>query len=43
MTGPIASMDQERRRARRNVILALVHVLLVAVILAGFVYVQGHT
>ena len=33
-------MEADRKRARRNVILALAHVLLVIVVLAGFVYAQ---
>ncbi|WP_420467897.1 hypothetical protein [Panacagrimonas sp.] len=31
------------RKSRQNIVLALAHVLLVVVILAGFVYVQTRT
>jgi hypothetical protein len=34
--------DVSREQKRRNLILALVHVALVAAILAGFVYSQMH-
>jgi hypothetical protein len=36
------TLPDDKARARRNVILALVHVGLVALILAAFVWVQGH-
>ncbi|EIT71270.1 hypothetical protein WQQ_14070 [Hydrocarboniphaga effusa AP103] len=36
----MSAMEADRKRARRNVILALVHVALVIVVLAGFVYAQ---
>jgi hypothetical protein len=34
--------EDDRKRAKRNVTLAIVHVVLVVVILAGFVYAQMH-
>jgi len=34
--------EGDRKRAKRNVTLAIVHVVLVVVILAGFVYAQMH-
>lgn len=34
--------EDDRKRAKRNVMLAIVHVVLVVVILAGFVYAQMH-
>jgi predicted negative regulator of RcsB-dependent stress response len=36
------TMDDDRKRARRNVILAVVHVLLAVAVLIGFVYAQSH-
>lgn len=38
----MATNDVSHEVKRRNVIFALVHVALVLVILAAFVYVQGH-
>lgn len=35
------AMSDDRQRARRNVLLALAHVVLVIVIVAGFVCVQS--
>ena len=35
-------LQEDKGRSRRNVILALVHVALVIVILAAFVYAQSH-
>ena len=34
--------EDDRKRSKRNVTLAIVHVVLVVVILAGFVYAQMH-
>ncbi len=34
------TMDEDRKRAKRNVVLALVHVLLAVLVLAGFIYAQ---
>lgn len=32
----------DRKRAKRNAILALVHVVLAVLVLAGFIYAQTH-
>jgi hypothetical protein len=34
--------EADRKRAKRNVTLAIVHVVLAIVVLAGFVYAQMH-
>lgn len=41
MTTPTVD-EADRKRAKRNVTLAIVHVLLALVVLAGFVYAQMH-
>jgi hypothetical protein len=38
----VAVNEADRKRAQRNVMLALAHVVLVVVVLAGFVYAQMH-